>query len=168
MTYACSRAWKPVSTACPDPCCILLVQIGENACVYELAHKALADEELDETARRDITLSLVVAHCNAAKDLFQEEKVRPLLLLLMKWYHCVLADNWGNKAVAGVQGSGNCSQFEWKAGNCSQSLHECMPSCRNVLAHAVPFVSCAGGGGLQRVGAEPDPAAQRRQPAPGP
>lgn len=67
----------------PEPFCILLLQIGENSCVYELAHKALADEELDEIARRDITLSLVVAHCNAAKDLFQEEKVRLLLLLLL-------------------------------------------------------------------------------------
>jgi hypothetical protein len=71
-----------------------MLQIGENACVYELAHKALADEDLDEIARRDITLSLVVAHCNAAKDLFQEEKVRLLLLLLLllltRWNHCVL------------------------------------------------------------------------------
>lgn len=51
------------------------LQIGENACVYELAHKALADDTLSETSRRDITLSLVAAHCNAARDLFQEEKV---------------------------------------------------------------------------------------------
>lgn len=58
-------------------CCITVCvpQIGENACVYELAHKALQDDSLSDTSRRDITLSLVAAHCNAARDLFQEEKV---------------------------------------------------------------------------------------------
>jgi hypothetical protein len=59
----------------PHLACVLCLQIGENACVYELAHKALADDTLSETSRRDVTLSLVAAHCNAARDLFQEEKV---------------------------------------------------------------------------------------------
>lgn len=49
--------------------------------MYELAHKALADDSLSEASRRDITLSLVAAHCNAARDLFQEEKVGSARLL---------------------------------------------------------------------------------------
>lgn len=70
----------------------MCAQIGENACVYELAQKALVDDSLSETSRRDITLALVAAHCNAARDLFQEAKVGICV--------CVECDRVGAAAVA--------------------------------------------------------------------
>jgi hypothetical protein len=59
--------------------------------VYELAHKALADDTLSETSRRDITLSLVAAHCNAARDMFQEEKVS--MGATLHWNACYSSDS---------------------------------------------------------------------------
>lgn len=44
--------------------------------VYELAEKLLQDKEVSATYGRDLVLSLVIAHCNIARDLLMDQKVR--------------------------------------------------------------------------------------------